>query len=82
MPKKRPSEYLKEGRIFFTCEAEESPLPQVLQLLGEDQMMVSADMPHGEAREGSMDIIRERTDLPDPVKKKILGENAARLYKL
>jgi hypothetical protein len=28
-------------------------------------MMASADIPHGEARERSMDIVRERTDLSD-----------------
>lgn len=57
MPKKRPSEYLKERRIFFTCDAEEFLLPQVIELLGEDQMMVSVDIPHGEVREESMDVI-------------------------
>ena len=82
MPKKRPPEYLKEGRVFFTCEAEETSLPQVLDLLGEDHMMASADIPHGEARERSMDIIRGRSDLPERTKKKILGENAERFYSL
>ena len=82
MPKKRPPEYLKDGRIFFTCEAEEALLPQVLDLLGEDQMMASADMPHGEARDRAMDIVRERADLSERAKRKILGENAARFYNL
>ncbi len=82
MPKKRPSEYLKEGRIFFTCEAEEALLPQVLELLGEDHMMASADMPHSEARDRCMDIVRDRSDLSDTAKRKILGENAARFYNL
>lgn len=82
MPKKRPSDYLSEGRIYFTCEAEEPLLPQVIELLGEDHMMTSADMPHGEARERSMEVIRQRKDIPDRVKTKMLGENAARFYKL
>jgi predicted TIM-barrel fold metal-dependent hydrolase len=82
MPKRRPPEYLKEGRIFFTCEAEETALPQVLELVGEDQVMASADIPHGEARERSMEIVRERTDLSDRAKKKILGANAERFYSL
>ncbi len=82
MPEKRPSDYLQEGRIYFTCEAEEALLPQVIELLGEDQMMTSADMPHGEAREHSMDAIRERSDIPERVKVKMLGGNAARFYNL
>ena len=52
-------------RMFFTCEAEETSLPQVLELVGKDQMMASADISHGEARERSMDIVRERADLWD-----------------
>jgi predicted TIM-barrel fold metal-dependent hydrolase len=82
MPKKRPPEYLQEGRVFFTCEAEEKFLPQVIELLGEDQMMASADIPHGEARERSMDVVRERKDLSETVKRKILGQNAAKFYNL
>ena len=42
----------------------------------------SADIPHGEARERSMDVVRARSDLSETVKKKILGENAARFYNL
>lgn len=82
MPRKRPPEYLKEGRVFFTCEAEETSLPYVLELLGENQMMASADIPHGEARERSMNIVSERNDLSERAKRKILGENAARFYNL
>jgi predicted TIM-barrel fold metal-dependent hydrolase len=68
--------------VFFTCEAEEASLPQVLEMLGEDQMMASADIPHGEARERSMDVVRARSDLSERAKKKILGENAVRFYNL
>jgi predicted TIM-barrel fold metal-dependent hydrolase len=57
-------------------------LPQVLDLLGEDQVMASADIPHGEARERSMDVVRARSDLSESAKRKILGENAARFYDL
>ena len=39
--------------------------------------MISADMPHGEAREGSVQEIRERADLSDAVKRRLLGDDAA-----
>jgi predicted TIM-barrel fold metal-dependent hydrolase len=42
--------------------------------------MISADMPHGEAREGSVGEIRERADLSDAVKQRLLGDNAAKFY--
>ena len=77
-----PSEYLATGRIYVTCEGEERLLPQVLELLGEDHVMISGDMPHLEARENVVVEIRERTDLSDAVKAKLLGANAARFFRI
>jgi predicted TIM-barrel fold metal-dependent hydrolase len=82
LPRKRPSEYLREGRIYLTCEGDEALLPRVIELLGEDQVMLSADIPHVEARENSFAEIRERGDLSEAVKRKILGENAIRFLRL
>jgi hypothetical protein len=39
-------------------------------------------MPHGEAREGSVEEIRARTDLSDDVKRRLLGDNAAKFYSI
>jgi uncharacterized protein len=80
VPERPASEYLKDCAIYFTTEAEERHLPQVMEFVGEDRIMISADMPHGEAREGSVDEIRERTDLTDRQKRLILGEAAAAFY--
>ena len=79
-PKRRASEYVRECEIYFTCEAEEQLVPQVINFVGEDRIMISADMPHGEAREGSVQEIRERSDLSETVKRRILGDNAAKFY--
>ncbi|MBI2371220.1 MAG: amidohydrolase [Deltaproteobacteria bacterium] len=81
-PARRPSDYLRDGRVYFTCEADERLLPQVVALVGEGQIMASADMPHGEAREESFREIRERADLGERVKQKMFGENAIRFYGL
>jgi len=48
--------------------------------MGEDQLVVSADIPHPESRENCMAEIRARADIPDTVKAKILSENPARLF--
>ena len=77
-----PSAYLKRGNVYFTCEGDEKLLPTVLEWLGEEQMMASADMPHMEARENSLQDIAERDDLTAAQKRKILGENARRFYRL
>ena len=58
------------GRVFFTCEAEEATLPQVLKVLGEYEMIASANIPHSGARYRSTDIVRYRTDLWQRTKQK------------
>lgn len=80
--KRPPSEYLAEGRLYVTCEAEESLLSRVLELVGEDQVMIEGDMPHAEARDTGIREIQERRDLSDQVKQKILRDNAIRFYQL
>jgi uncharacterized protein len=77
---KRPSDY--RDRIYVTCEADETLLPQVIECLGEDKIMVSEDMPHFEEREGSMKELHRRSDISEAQKRKILHENPARFYRL
>jgi predicted TIM-barrel fold metal-dependent hydrolase len=79
-PERKASDYLRDCAIYFTTEAEEKYLPQVLDFVGGDRIMVSADMPHGEAREASVEEIRERDDLSEAQKHKILGGAAAEFY--
>lgn len=82
LPQRRASEYLRECEIYLTTEAEEKNLPGVMEIIGEDRIMVSADMPHGEAREEAIEEIEERDDLTDVQKRKILSDNAVRFYGL
>ena len=69
-----------KDRIYTTCEAGERLLPQVIDYLGEDQIMVSEDMPHLEAREGSGDDLGARRDITKRQREKILFDNPARFY--
>jgi uncharacterized protein len=71
---------VRQCEVYFTCEAGEKLLPQVIDFVGEDRIMISADMPHGEARDGSVQEIREQSDLSDTVKRRLLGDNAAKFY--
>lgn len=82
LAKEPPSAYLKRGNVYFTCEGDEALLPTVLEWLGEDFMLASADMPHMEARENSLVEIAERADLSERQKDKILTENPRRFFGL
>lgn len=75
---KSPEAY--KDRIYVTAEADERLLPQVVEYLGEDNIMVSEDMPHLEAREGSGDELANRKDITAAQKDKILWRNTSRFY--
>ncbi|MSO65603.1 MAG: amidohydrolase [Alphaproteobacteria bacterium] len=79
-PKRNPAEWLGRGNIYFTCEGDERFLPAVVELLGEDHVMTSADLPHEEALEDSIREIRERADISAGLKAKILNDNPARFF--
>jgi len=68
------------NRIFVTAEAEERFLPQVLEYLGEDNVMVSEDMPHHELRDGAREEIGKRRDVTARQKQKILYDTPSRFY--
>jgi predicted TIM-barrel fold metal-dependent hydrolase len=81
--KRKPSEYVRSGRIYFSCEADEWLLPQAMRLVGENQIVFASDFPHWDhSYPGSIDEIRDRGDLSEPQKRKLLADNARRLYKL
>ena len=65
----------------MTFETEED-LPYLLNHLGEDSLMMSSDCPHGDpsADELFVDKIALRQDIPNLLKEKLAGGNAARFY--
>ncbi len=83
--RKRPSEYLRGGNVYVSCELEEESLPYVVQRLGANQIMYPSDFPHERALdEFSRDVpeFLARDDLPETVKANILAGNAQRFYRL
>jgi uncharacterized protein len=81
--KRKPSEYVRSGKIYFSCEADELLLPQAVKLIGENQIVYASDFPHWDhSYPMSIGEIRDRGDLSEAQKRKILGDNARRLYGL
>ena len=77
-----PEEYIKKGNIYFSSEVEDILLPQVLELVGDGQMMFASDMPHGDRERFAAKSLQDRKDLSEQAKTKILESNPAKFYRL
>ena len=77
-----PQEYIKKGNIYFSSEVEDILLPQVLELVGDGQMMFASDMPHGDRERFAAKTLQERKDISAAAKTKILESNPAKFYRL
>ena len=81
--KKKPSEYMTSGRIYYHAELWETMLPYVVERVGEDLILYASDYPHWDSDfPNSTRPLRERTDLTADVKARILGGNACAFYRL
>lgn len=83
IPPRLPSEYIQSDQLFFSCDSNEQALPYAVKVLGEDRIVYASDYPHHDCRfPNSVADILEHKELSTSAKRKILGENAARLYRL
>ena len=80
VPQRTIEEYVKSGRIFIAGEADDKLLVQEIDLLGEDQILYSSDLPHGEGRHNAAREVMERKDLTETQKRKILYSNAVKFF--
>lgn len=79
--KAKPSEHLLNGRIYYSCESDEKLLNTVIDLVGDDRIMYASDYPHWHmVYPESAVLIKDRKDLSEDSKRKILRENALRFY--
>jgi hypothetical protein len=81
-PKDTPaSEYLRQGRIAFSCEPDEHALPQVVEAIGDECVMYASDYPHGDSKwPHTVSALRSIEGLSDRSLERILGENALHFY--
>jgi predicted TIM-barrel fold metal-dependent hydrolase len=77
-----PMEYVKKGNLYFSAEVEDVLLPQVLDLVGDGQILFGSDMPHGDRERFAEKILRSRTDISERSKANILEGNPAKFYQL
>jgi uncharacterized protein len=77
-----PMDYVMKGNLYFSAEIEDALLPQVLELVGDGQIMFGSDMPHGDRERFAARMLQERTDISESAKTKILESNPIRFYGL
>ena len=81
--RKKPSEYFRQGNIFFAAEVGETALPLALGSLGPDVVIWASDYPHErDQRDFTEDIptLIKRDDIGDDVKRRIFWDNPLRFY--
>jgi predicted TIM-barrel fold metal-dependent hydrolase len=78
---KLPSEYITGGRIYFGVECGEKTIPDSLRWGLEDTLLYASDYPHWDGDwPRTIAKVRERNDLSETTKRKMLNENAVRFY--
>jgi predicted TIM-barrel fold metal-dependent hydrolase len=79
----RPSEYFAR-QCWVSFEVDEPTLPALVPFVGEDRIVWGSDYPHHDATfPGALKELREViAPLPQATQAKILGANAAALYRL
>lgn len=81
--KQEPIDYLRSGRCFFATEPDERMLPYVIRELGDDLILFGSDYPHTDSKfPNSVKWIRERKDISEASKEKILSKNGLRFWDL
>jgi predicted TIM-barrel fold metal-dependent hydrolase len=80
---KLPSEYIRAGNIYVSCEGNERSLPWVAEFFGGDYIIYPTDFPHSLTFDLFVEEVQEfvnRKDLPPELSRKVLWDNPRRLY--
>lgn len=79
--KRKPSEYIRRGQVFFHAEEDERLIPQVASALGEETLYYASDYPHWDHHfPRSLEEFQERPDVSESLRRNILRDTALRMY--
>ena len=81
--RKKPSEYIKSGQIYFSCEGGEASLVNAVERIGHKTLLFASDFPHETNVQRAKHEIKElleRPDLSDDAKQGIFHDNILRFY--
>ncbi len=81
--KGKPSEYVKDGRVYVSFDPDDAMLPYCMERYGDDMWLFAADYPHWDTIwPNATREVRERTDISEEQKRKVFFDNANRFYAL
>jgi len=81
--RKKPSEYLRSGKLYFAAEGDEKSVPEVVRRFGDDIVFYASDVPHWDHDyPENVHELATREDLSPETRRKILYENTRRMYEL
>jgi hypothetical protein len=81
--KKKPSEVVRESRIYFSLEAEERLLPQTIEYLGDGHFLYASDIPHWDGEfPKNLEYLWNHPDLSRETKEKIAYHNGRTYFQL
>jgi predicted TIM-barrel fold metal-dependent hydrolase len=78
----KPSEFFRR-QMFVVGFPDDTWVPEYIRHLGSDTLVMSTDYPHPQTRYGLLRQLDENLpDLPEGVRRQILGDNAKRIFRL
>ncbi len=81
--KKKPSEYVKSGRVYLHAEDYEPLVGPTAEVLSPQVLYYASDWPHWDSEfPENIDHLGKRKDLSLEAKKWLMAETARKLYKL
>ena len=81
--RRKPSDYLRQGNIYFGLEAGEQSIAEMVRRFGDENLVFASDVPHWDSEyPENIHELAERTDLTAQTKQKLFATNARTLYGL
>ncbi len=69
------------GWVRATAEPDERLVPEAIEAMGATSVMYASDYPHSDSKfPYSVKAVRERDDVDEETKERLLGTNALRYY--
>jgi predicted TIM-barrel fold metal-dependent hydrolase len=80
--RERPSDYVRR-QCWISADPDEGALPPIVEYVGADRFLWATDYPHSDHGASYMEELRElAAKLPAETRRRLLGANAAELYRL